>query len=93
MGLAGMGWIAKSLTAAAELGLADHLDGTPMTAEELAKQTGTHPETLEALLRILSALGVFRRDDAGVYRNSALSDQLRDDHPQSMRHYVMLSGG
>lgn len=93
MGLAGMGWIAKSLTAAAELDLADHLDGTPMTAEELAKQTGTHPETLEALLRILSALGVFGRDEAGAYRNTPLSDQLRDDHPQSMRHYVMLSGG
>ncbi len=93
MGLAGMGWIAKSLTAAAELDLADHLDGTPMTAEELAKHTGTHPETLEALLRILSALGVFGRDEAGAYRNTPLSDQLRDDHPQSMRHYVMLSGG
>lgn len=93
MGLAGMGWIAKSLTSAAEFGLADHLDGTPMTAEELAKQTGTQPETLEALLRILSALGVFRRDDAGAYANTTLSDQLRDDHPQSMRHYVMLSGG
>ncbi|MFD5191257.1 methyltransferase [Streptomyces sp. NPDC058357] len=93
MSLAGLGWVAKSLTAAAELGLADHLDGSPMTAEELAKQTGTHPETLEALLRILSTIGVFGRDDAGVYRNTALSDQLRDGHPQSMRHYVMLSGG
>lgn len=93
MSLAGLGWVAKSLTAAAELGLADHLDGSPMTAEELAKQTDTHPETLEALLRILSTIGVFGRDDAGVYRNTALSDQLRDGHPQSMRHYVMLSGG
>ncbi len=93
MGLAGMGWIAKSLTAAAELDLAEHLEGRPMTAEELAKSTDTHPETLDALLRILSALGVFQREESGVYRNSALSAQLRDAHPQSMRHYVMLSGG
>ncbi|MCX4760224.1 acetylserotonin O-methyltransferase [Streptomyces sp. NBC_01275] len=93
MGLAAMGWVGKSLSAAAELRLADRLAERPMTVAELAKETDTQPDVLEALMRILPVLGLFQRDDADVYRNSPLSERLREDHPQSMLHYVRLSTG
>jgi hypothetical protein len=91
--LAAMGWFSKTLEAAARLRVADALGDSAMTYQELAATTGTSAEALHAMLRSLSMMGVFVHLDDGKFTNSPLSHRLREDHPESMRHYVMLTAG
>ncbi|QKG19172.1 methyltransferase [Actinomadura verrucosospora] len=86
-------WIASSLGVAARLGIADALAEGPATGAELAKAVGAHPDAIPPLLRTLAMVGVFGQDEEGRYVNSALSEQLRTDHPRSLRHLCALTGG
>jgi hypothetical protein len=81
----------RSLHVVAELGIADALDETPQTVEDLAERTGTHAGALRRVLRLLSAHGVFEPCRDG-YRHTPASRLLRSDHPQSMRPLVRLQG-
>ncbi|UQA97424.1 acetylserotonin O-methyltransferase [Streptomyces halobius] len=93
MQLSGMGWFSKTLEAAARLQVADELGDSTMTYQEIAERVGADADALQAILRSLSALGVFAHLGDGKFANSPLSHRLRDDHPQSMRHYVILAAG
>jgi hypothetical protein len=44
----------QALYVAAELGLADHLTHGPLTAQDLARKTGTHADAVGRLLRALA---------------------------------------
>jgi hypothetical protein len=81
----------RCLHAVAELGIADALGDSPRTAEELAKDTGTHAGALARTLRVLSAEGIFERRD-GAWAHTPASLLLRSDHPQSMRSFVRMIG-
>src|SRR5688572_18420943 len=54
-------WHTQMLYAAACLRIADHLDGEPRTAGELATATGAQPDTVARLMRALVSTGVFAR--------------------------------
>jgi hypothetical protein len=81
----------RCLHAVAELGVADALGESPRSAEELAKDTGTHPEALARTLRLLSTEGIFEARD-GAWAHTPASRLLRSDHPQSMRSFVRMIG-
>jgi C-methyltransferase len=51
------------LTAVTNFRVADALGDTPQTAAELAAATGTNPEALRRMLRLLAAHGVFAHTD------------------------------
>jgi hypothetical protein len=74
-----------AIRVAATLRLADHLAAGLATAAELAEAAGAHPDALERLLRYLAVRGVFRRDQAGRYGLTPLSEALRSDHPGRLR--------
>lgn len=76
---------AQAIHVAAKLRLADLLASGAETAEELASQSGTHPASLERLLRALSTLEIFAPTHDGRFCNTPLSELLRSDHPQSQR--------
>ena len=82
---------ATSLAVAAELGIADVLD-RPATAPEIAARTGADADAVARLLRFLATRGFFRQDRAGRWRNTAASELLRVDHPDSMRSWVRFQG-
>ena len=66
-------------------------EGTPAkTIAELASESGTHPPTLERLLRALSTLEMFAPASDGRFRNTPLSEMLRSDHPQSQREGALF---
>jgi multifunctional cyclase/dehydratase/O-methyltransferase len=88
-GLAGC-VVNKCLGVAAELDLAEHLEGGGLDPATLARITGTDPDALERLLRALVGLGCFRVDRGGRYANNAVSELLRRDHPQSLRDFVLF---
>jgi hypothetical protein len=77
---------------AAKLGLADLVASGPKSSDELADATNTLRSSMARLLRALASLGIFVEDATGQYRQTALSDTLRSDHPESMRPSAMMLG-
>ncbi|MFF0780736.1 methyltransferase [Streptomyces sp. NPDC003720] len=76
---------AAAVRAAARLGVADALDDTPMTAEDLAAAVKTEPKPLRRLLRALSCYDVFEERQDGTFAHTGMSRLLRDDDPNSLR--------
>ena len=81
--------VPRMLFAAAELGVADQLDGAPRPISEVAAAVGADPGALARILVGLAAAGVFEVDGATV-AHSDLSRFLREDHPRSMRPFVRM---
>ena len=84
-------WTSRCLHVVAELGVADALGDQPQSTETLAKATGTDPQALYRVLRLLSSVGIFEWKD-GTWRHTEASRFLRSDHPGSLRDYVRMLG-
>jgi O-methyltransferase domain/Dimerisation domain len=84
--------ITQAIYVAATLGIADLLAIAPRPVEEVARVTGTHAPSLDRLLLMLASIGLFTQDADGRFRNTALSEHLRDDHPHSMRGLALMYG-
>lgn len=84
-------WASRCLHVVAELGVADALGDQPQSTEALAKTTGTHPQSLYRVLRLLASVGIFERKD-GAWNHTEASRFLRSDHPESLRDYVRMLG-
>ena len=82
----------QSIGLAAQLGIADLLEGGPKTVDELAVATGAQPRALSQVMRALTALGVFAETTRGCYARTPLADLLRTDAPHSLRGYALLMG-
>lgn len=80
-----MYWLSQALLVAAQLGVADAIKTSPRTAEELARDTGSHAMALRRVLLFLASEGIFAEDAQGRFVNTPLSDTLRADHPNSVR--------
>jgi hypothetical protein len=85
--------LARAVLVAIRLRLADRLADGPASAAELAEASGAHPESLERLLNVLTAAGIFGRDGDGRYEITAASQLLRCDHPRSQRAWLELGLG
>jgi C-methyltransferase len=77
-----------ALRAAIRIGIADHLADTPIPVGRLAEILSADPVVLERLLRNLRCYGVFAETAEGVV-HTPLSELLREDHPQSLKHWVL----
>jgi hypothetical protein len=73
------------------MGVADHIGDRPQTTEALAKATGTRPDALYRVLRLLASLGIFEWKD-GAWTHTEASSLLRSDSPGSLRDYVRMLG-
>lgn len=89
--IAGGYCLPRCLHVVADLGVADVLDETPLTAADLASSVGAHPDALGRILRLLSAHGVFE-SQGDKFLHSPASRLLRTDHPQSMRAFARMFG-
>ena len=79
---------------AAKLGIADLLADGPRSIEDLAEETGTHPQALYRVLRALASVGVFAEEPGGArrFRLTAAADLLRSDVHGSQRALAILMG-
>lgn len=85
------GFIAsQALSVAAKLYIADKLADGAKTVEELAELTGAHKPSLYRLMRGLTSVGIFKKDAEGRFSNSEMSELLRSDNPESMRHAIHM---
>ena len=90
-GIAGGYILSRCLHVVADLGVADVLEETPLTAADIAPLVGANTEALSRVLRLLAAHGVFQSQE-GKYLHSPLSRMLRTDHPHSVRATVRNLG-
>ncbi len=86
-------YLSRALDLVARLGVADQLEHGPLAVGELAKRTGTRPQPLHRLLRLLASAGVFEEQPEGRFSLTAMGELLRDDAPGSMRAMVLLFAG
>jgi hypothetical protein len=83
----------QALAVVARLGIADELAHGPVAVAELARATETNEDALRRILRALARDGVFAELTPGTFANNALSEVLKSDHPNSMRHTVIQTMG
>lgn len=84
-------WTSRCLHTVAQLGVADHLGDEPLPTEALAKATGTRPDALYRVLRLLASAGVFEWAD-GKWKHTEASRFLRSDAEGSLRDYIRMLG-
>ena len=82
----------QAMHVAAKFALADLVAGGPKSIEELAEATHCHGPSMARFLRALTSLGIFAEETTGRFRQTALSDTLRSDHPESIRPSAMMLG-
>ena len=78
---------------AARLGIADLLDDGPLTSDQLADATGSDPDALYRVLRVLAVRGVFAELPERRFAITPLSDLLRTQHPASRREVAVFDAG
>ena len=83
-------WQSRALYVAANLGVADALGDGEKSTMELAKSVQADEDHLYRLLRMLASLGVFKETGHRCFENSALSDCIRTDHPDSVKSMVLM---
>lgn len=82
----------QALHAAAVLGLADLISHDGSTAGELADSTGTDPDALNRLLRMLAANGLFRETSEGRFFLTPLGATLASTGDASVRDWAIFIG-
>jgi SAM-dependent methyltransferase len=83
--------VTQLLHVAARLNLADHLAGTPQSAEQLAARTGADPPSLARIMRALTSIGIFSETD-GAFALTPLGELLRRDVAGSLNAVAVLYG-
>ena len=84
--------VTQAVYTAAKLGIADALRNGPQVASEIADVVGANEPSLRRLCRTLTSIDILTEDEYGRFTTTALSELLRLDHPQSMRHMAILMG-
>ncbi len=85
-------WVARAISAAARLGIADLLADGPQSTSELAAATGTEELALHRLLRALSGVGVFTEAGERRFGLTELGNLLRTGIPGSQRARALMAG-
>ena len=84
--------LSRCVSLAAELAIADLLADGPKDVVALAKTTGTRPDSLYRILRLLTSVGVFDELANRQFRNNRLSSTLISGVEHSVRQYARWFG-
>ena len=82
--------VTRSLSAVAELDVADALATGPLSCGELASAVGAAERPLYRVMRLLVSIGMFSEPEPGTFSLTPVSDLLRSDHPNSMRDLAVV---
>jgi hypothetical protein len=69
------------LSGVARLGVADHMNATPMAVEEIAGKTGAHAPSLYRVMRMLASMGVFKEEQGKRFALTARGRAAQIRHP------------
>lgn len=82
-------WRSQVLRAIADLSIADHLAGGPLSAAEVATRENSGTDYTYRLMRAGVAMGVLTADADSRFHTTALLDTLRKDEARSLRDFVL----
>jgi hypothetical protein len=82
--------VTRSVSAVAELDIANALEGGALHYTDLALTVGADPGSLHRVMRLLVSIGVFAEPEPGTYALTPMSDLLRSAHPNSMRDLAVV---
>lgn len=77
--------VTRSVSAVAELGVADALKEGPVYLADLARTVGADKRSLYRVMRVLVSTGMFAEPEPGSYELTPVSELLRSDVPNSLR--------
>lgn len=81
-------WIAKAISVACELDLAEIIAEEKKSVEEIAKEAGVNNAALYRLMRALAGEGIFKETEPKVFKNSNLSKALMQQ-PGNLKYMIM----
>lgn len=84
--------LARCVSAAAELRVADHLAEGPRSVEDLGRLCDCDVDALYRFLRALAGHGIFEEIDGRRFQLNRLSECLRSDSPTSLRGWAHYAG-
>jgi hypothetical protein len=84
--------LSRCVSAAAELGVADHLAEGSRSIEDLARLCDCNEDALYRFLRALAGHGIFEELEGRRFQQSRLSECLRSDVPMSLRGWAHYAG-
>lgn len=82
--------VSAALRAAAQLNVADHLQSSPLTIEELARLTRTKASHLQRIMRVLCAYRVFYEHPANTYQLAELGQHLCSDASARLKGATLM---
>jgi len=83
-------WQSRALYVCARLGLADELGDAEKSTATLAQALQLDEDHLYRLMRMLASIGIFAETAPRTFKNTALSDSLREGHPKSVRAMILM---
>ena len=84
--------VTYSLSGMARLGVADHMNATPIAVEEIAAMVGAHAPSLYRVMRMLASMGVFKEEQGKRFALTPAGELLKSDAPGTMRYIAMMFG-
>jgi hypothetical protein len=76
----------------AKLGIPDHLEAGPKTAEELSGPVGANADSLYRFLRAAASVGLTAEGADGKFSQTPMSDVLRSNAQPSLRGFAIMGG-
>ena len=84
--------LSSAISAAAELGVADHVTSDGAHVSDLARATASDEESLYRLLRCLAMAGIFEEGDERQFSHTLLSEALSGSAPNSLKDLAIMDG-
>lgn len=81
-------WVTAALSAAAQLGIAEHLADGPRPLDDLANRCEAQPDALQRFLRALASLHVIHESIDGHFELTTLGQELRKERLGELAVYV-----
>lgn len=85
-------WVSRGLYVATKLEIADHLQSSPKSIEDLSHLTQCNPESLYRLLHMLAGFGIFEEVSPGVFSNTETSNMLAKTNPDTLNALSIFYG-
>lgn len=83
-------WQSRLLYVAAHMNIATILADETLHADEIAARVSANPDAIYRMLRLLSAMGIFEEDSPRTFKNSKLSNCLREGNLQNVRAMILM---
>jgi len=85
-------YVSQGICVAAKLGIADLLQDSSKTVDELAQSTDTNAQSLYRIMRVLVSHGIFAESTSSRFTNTPISQYLQSNFPGSVRNAAILEG-